>query len=516
MRSRIVRLLIPFVWVVSLAADWPPPEMPDAVQFKAIQAQMRASHLAPSAKVPPAVWNTSLPRTVSEAEAKAALERFQRAFFVGGRLFGKQIVEADVFLLPNPEASTVRVTWTGAVDDKGRSLLGAKVEPAELDLRSGQVELPLRDPEDEAPLARATARVAIEAPTGFDELTVPCSEIGKPARSGSLNLAVEKCAGDVFVALVDGLGEADQVVPLDADKRALATSESMRMFLFSGKSLEDLTYEEFKKGPGKASRIEARAKGAVAFVRLLHPRAARKVELDVVATPEVPMEEFGPKSRVRYLAPPEPLPPFVSLEESALALALQSGRSCAMMGYNAPGIELVLPTAANSLMVKVELARPALTGGPKAFEVEENGLDERRLRYRWTLRGGGDKPLSFKTLDATATVKYPLRVVTRTLKDGEAGAHIEGHKVTIPLGEDEELADGSFGRVQGILGYDAAGRALKPFGVRESNGEGVHTSFMGPVARVEVTTVSGWIERKVTARLKPAPLRPADRAGLCD
>lgn len=515
MRSPRPVLLLSFA--VSLAAAWPPPDMPDEAQFKLLQKQARAGHLAPAAKAPAPVLAPSTPVAASEAEAKAALDRFQRAFFLGGKAFGKQMAEADVFLLHNPDFTTVRVTWSSAVDGKGRSLLAPDAAPEELDLRSGQVVVPLADPDDEAPVVKATGRVTVEAPSGFDELTLPCAEPGKAARSGRITLTVEKCAADVFVALADGLEEADQVVPLDADRRALASGESIRMTLFSGKSFEDLTYDEFKKGPGTSVRLETRAKGTVAFVRLLHPRGVRKAELDVVATPEPTLADYGPASRVRYQAPAAPLPPFAQLDESALALSLESGRSCAVMGYNAPGLVLVLPVAANSLLVRAELATPRLTGGPKAgFTVEENGLDEQRLRYRWTLRGTGAAPLSFKTLEARATVKYPLSLVKRVLRKGDAGVVIDGHRVTVALAEGEELAEGAFGKVQGIVAQDAAGRPLKPFGMLEIDGEGVHAAFMGPVARVEVSTVAGWIERVLTAKLKPAPLRPADRAGLCD
>lgn len=492
------------LYLIIAALPWPPPEMPTEAQFK--QIQKMGARLQPSATAPPSVIDDSLPRPVSDAEMKAAIERFKNAWFLGSEFFGKQPVEVDAFLLPNAEWTKVTYQWTTP-----------KVgEPQTLDLRSPRAEIPL-DGKD--PYTQAKAKVTLEAPAGFDEVTLPCGGNGKPEARGKMTFTLDRCDRDVFSVRIDGLEDDDRVVPLDADKNALDTGESSRGLLFSGKDIDQITYEEFKKGPGTTTRVEARAKGSVAYVRWLRAKPGKKIELEVTAVPEPKAEDFGPSSRVRYAAPAKPSPALTDVAEKSLALTLQSGRSCAVFGYNGPRIELVLPHTGNSLLAKVELAPPKVKGGSKGgFELETNGLDERLFHYHWTLRPKvetkDNAPFAFATVEAKASVRYPLHGETRRVEQASEAVAIAGHKVTLKLSDGEELADSS--DVQGIAAFDRAGRELKRFNYSESSEDGQSFLFMGQVATVRLNVVSGWVEKTVTAKLKPAPLRPKEKAGLCE
>jgi len=46
--------------------------------------------------------------------------------------------------------------------------------------------------------------------------------------------------------------------------------------------------------------------------------------------------------------------------------------------------------------------------------------------------------------------------------------------------------------------------------------EGQTFRFMGQVANVQLNVASQWVDRKVTTKLKPAALRPKEKAGSCE
>lgn len=488
------------------APPWPPPDMPTEAEFKQIQKIAAGARLQPSAKPPASVIDDSLPQPVTEAGMEAAIARFRNAWFLGSEFFGKQIVEVDAFLLPNAAWTKVTYAWTSP----------SGVEPQTLDLRSGRAEIPLNGKEL---LTAATAKVTIEAPSGFDEVTLPCGNAGKPEKQGALTFTIDSCDRDVFNVRIEGFEDDDQVVPLDAQKRPLAMNETARAPLFSGRDFDQVSYAEFKQGPGNTMRVRGRGKGTVAYLRWLRAKPGRKFELEVTALPEPKAEGFDPSARVRFASPKKATPELVRVAPKALALKLLSGRSCAAVGYNSPNVQLVFPQAGNSLLAKVKMVAPKVSGGAKGgFELETNGLDEDRLRYEWTLRAkGNDKSgavFSFATLEAKATVEYPLKGETRRFENSSDAVTIAGHKVTVKLREGEELADGS--GLQGVVAHDAEGRELRRFGYSESSGDEHTVLFMGPVATVKVNVVSQWVEKTVTAKLKPAPLRPKDKAGRCD
>jgi len=491
--------------LLAAAPTWPPPDMPTEAQFKQIQKMAAGARLQPSPTAPPSTVDDTGPKPFNDGEMKAGIERFQNGWFLGGEFFGKQMVEVDLFLLPNADWAKVTYQWISP----------RSAELQTLDFRSGRVEIPLDGKEL---LTEAKAKVTIEAPLGFDEVTIACGNIGKPEKRGTMTFTIDSCDRDVFNMRVDGFEENDRVVPLDAQKRALVTGESSHGVLFSGKDIDQVTYAEFKKGPSATTRISARAKGTVAFVRWLRAKPGKKIEIDVTAVPEPKAEGFGPSSRPRYAPPAMSTPALTTIDDKNIVLQLQSGRSCAMFGHNAPQIDLVLPQAGNSLLAKIELAPPKVKGGKGGFELETNGLDERRLRYHWTLRpkvqSKKDTPFAFATIDAEATVQYPLKGETRRIDRPSDAVAIAGNRVSVKLQEGEELADTS--ELPGIKAYDRTGRELRRFNTSEWNDEGQTFHFMGQVASVQLNVVSQWVDRKITAKLKPAPLRPREKAGSCE
>ena len=501
--------------------------MPSEEQFKKIQEMSKMTRIAPLGMAPADVIDDSLPKPVTAAAMKTAVDRFKNAWFLGSKFFGKQQVEVDAFHLPNPESTKVSYVWTAAVGADGKSMLKAEAKAAEtLDMRSSQAAITLANPDDEAEMQQAKARVVIETPDGFDEATLPCTAGAKETR-GKVTLVLEGCDKDVLRLIVTGLEDGDRILPLNAQRQALESGESSKSYLFGdGRSIDQITYEEFKKGPGDATRVEMRAQGTVAAVRWLRPKAMKKVELEIVAEREPKPEDFGSKSKPRYEAPAAKEPVFTTVDAKTLALSFESGRACAVFGYNQPQIWLALPKAANTWLAKVELAPPKVKGGSKGgFELETNGLDEKLYRYKWTLAGKADgAPFSFASADVKATVKYPASVQSVVLAPGKlaengVSADFQGHKVTVVLSEGSELADGSgFGSakdLRGVIAFDASGMPLKAFAYTESSEAGTTYAFMGEVAKAKITTVSGWIEKKVAQKLKPGPLRPKDRAGNC-
>jgi hypothetical protein len=502
------------------APSWPPPQMPTEAQFKEIQGFSKASRLAPSGKAPVDVLASDLPAAVTPEAQKKAVERFKNAWFLGSKFFGKQQVEVDVFHLPNPELSTVKYVWTSATGADGKSQLQKTAAPAEtLDMRSGSASIPLENKDDESEIIEAKAKVSIEIPEGFEEATFSCQNAGKKEVRGSLRFTLERCESDVFSMVVEGLDDMDRVIPLNAAGAPLAHEESNRSALFAdGKRLEDITYEQFKQGPNNAYRVEMRAKGTVASVRWVRVKAMKKIALDMTALPEVKVDAWTSTSRPRFIADMTP-PKFSTIDSKTFAASFASGRSCAMFGHNAPQLWLQLPELGNSQFANVELkGQPKVSGAKGGFELETNGYDERHYRYKWTLNAKKENSLlSFTSVDVKATVHYPVEIVSvelsKTKPSGEgANVVIEGHRVTVQLPGGSELLGGALG----MRALDASGAALKVFSYTEASDSGETHAFMGQVDKVRINFVRAWADKTVSGKLKPAPLRSKEKAGICD
>jgi hypothetical protein len=133
----------------------------------------------------------------------------------------------------------------------------------------------------------------------------------------------------------------------------------------------------------------------------------------------------------------------------------------------------------------------------------------------WTLVAKpGDAPFSFTSATLSAKVRYPTHGETRTLAKGDAGAKIDGHRVTVQSKDGAEVA--GFAQGAGIAAFDAGGRPLKRFSTVETSDAGTTYAFMGHIAKVRVSLVSAWVDRNVSGTLTPAPPRPKDKAGSCD
>ncbi len=487
------------------AMPWPPPEMPSEADFKKIQlmAKEAVPHASPKA-VKEALGDPLTP-PATEAEISKAMDHFKDAWFIGTRFDQKQQVEIDTFFLPSK--SQVRVTWKSATGAKGQLL--AADAPKDVALDDAHTDIALSRAED---VTRAEAKVTVSVPTAVQEAILSCKEPGAKQMVGALNVTLVACDNDTFSVLGDDWNDADEVTALNADKKPLQSGESAELYLFSGKSIDQVSYEVFKKGPDKAAKHWARAQGKVAFVRVARASASKKIDLDVSVLPEASQQDFSAKSRPRYVLPGEDAH-FVSLLTPPLKL--QSDRSCAMMGYNAPEIVVVFPDAPNSRLAKAELAPPKVKGGKGKFQLTENGLDSRHPRYYWTLETE-DKVFSFAQLSATATVKYPA--VIETVNGPHEGITIDGNKVSVAesLGELVEFSSSLPAGFRGLRAFDASGGELKSFNQADGNGEATTYAFMGQVARVQLNVIKKWVTKTISATLKPSPLRPKDAAGDCN
>jgi len=469
------------------AMPWPPPEMPSEEQFKQFQAMEKSEQLTPSLKPVPEVLAPTAPHEWSEAEVARGLELFKNAWFLGPRAAEDQQFEVDTFHLP-PMAK-VTAAWLAGGAIKGEA---AKL----LEHGSGQIALAA-----DADVNEAKAKVTVDVPAEIVESVAAC---GGPSTPPLGRLA---CNNDWFQVDVDGMDDADLITPLNADQKPLATTgEQTRISLFSGdRTLDAISYDDFKKGPSTKERVSCKARGVVAFVRLGHVKTTKKHELDVVAMHETKQEEFSASSRPRYLRPADSEPTYGAL--TTVPLQLVSGRSCAAFTYNAPQIALVLPPVDNSQLAKPVLSRPQVAG---KFELVENGLEGRR--YLWTLEA--KKPPVFASLHATAKVQYPTQIEAVSLP----ASAIHGSQVEVPVSVGELITAPSRlpASFQGLCAFAANGLPLKPFSSASGSDETMTYSFMGQVASAKLWVVRHWENKTVKAVLKPAPLRPKGREGICE
>ena len=478
--------------------------MPTPEEFEQIQAMMRASTLKPSRSVRDVLDPDPLPERVPEKDLGAALARFKDGFFLTSRFSEQQGFEVDTFHLPNAGFAKLQVSWTSAGLEGGKALLTSPtpLESLRIDAKitSGQIPLPSAAPEGK--VEKAIAKVVLDVPLDFEASVVDCR------RPGRL-VAGLRCDKDVFDLLIDDLSDDVIIVPLNAKKQPLGLLETRREPLFGDKHapISEISYETFTKGPGTRSRVEARAKGSVRYVRILRPKQARHIEMEATAIREPEADDYTPRSRRRY-APPQRTPPkYGMLRKRALRFALKSGRSCAVFGYNAPQIWVEMPDLENSKLASVELLPLKVSGGRGEHTVTENGYSADTHRYAWTLEGEDrELPFRFSRLQAAAKVRYPLAV--RAFRFSSEPARFDGNRVSIPLGE---LGAG----IVEIKGFDVSGLELKRFSMSQSDETSATYAFMGPVAEVMAYVADEWTETVVKNTLRPSPMRPKAMAGIC-
>lgn len=218
------------------------------------------------------------------------------------------------------------------------------------------------------------------------------------------------------------------------------------------------------------------------------------------------------------------LPP-ASLQKS---VRVESGRSYAVFGYNAPKVLLRLPALDNSgyAVVRFVEAKPVSSDGKALPHEVEQGIYDPEAHSTEVRFVAADRKALVPLARAVGriAIRYPIEVRTTVVRAGSPdaqriGISIDGPYVKYPeksLGLPEVSA---ISGAEPIRAYDAAGKRLERYdGVSKwESADGVSRktiAFWGPVASVRFDTVEKWSELEIPFDLPAAPMRPAGREGL--
>lgn len=207
-------------------------------------------------------------------------------------------------------------------------------------------------------------------------------------------------------------------------------------------------------------------------------------------------------------------------------IAIVSGRSHAVFGYNTPEVRVQLPKVSNSAYSQIDFSDPAAVdeaGRPVRFEVERGIYDEEKFSDEIRFRNAdSDAIVRFARVRGGVKVKYPLEVRTLTLTPAQPGSKELALKIDGPFvsfaPEAVLIPEVSFTKLRPIRAYDAAGRLLERYSYSETStdDDGIETTkmaFYGNVARLEIDSVQSWAELDLPYNLTPAPLLPAGHEG---
>lgn len=209
-------------------------------------------------------------------------------------------------------------------------------------------------------------------------------------------------------------------------------------------------------------------------------------------------------------------------------IAIVSGRSHAMFGYNTPEVRLQLPKVSNSAYADIDFSDPALVdaaGKPVRIELERGGYNEEKFSDEIRFRSpDSDAVVTFARVRGSAKVKYPLEVQTLTLTPAQPGPKelllkIDGPFVSFAP-DAVTIPDVSFTDLKPVRAYDAAGKLLERYSYSETSTDddgnyATRMAFYGNVARLEIDVVpeQAWVELDLPYNLTPAPLLPAGHEG---
>lgn len=205
-------------------------------------------------------------------------------------------------------------------------------------------------------------------------------------------------------------------------------------------------------------------------------------------------------------------PEYEALTPDALRQEIKvfSRRNYAVFGFNDSGITIRLPHNDNSIYAVAEYAKPTVVdarGKPVTHEIEKGiydfGTHTNEIRLQ---RVNGKTPLEFARVSGTIALKYPLVVKTTRLKkspriDGRL-VHIDGLDIPEPA---------TFSKILPVRAYDKNGDQLERDDAKSSHDV---IAFQGYIAEVRIDRVAQWINVSITYDLPPAPLIPAEQAGL--
>ena len=211
----------------------------------------------------------------------------------------------------------------------------------------------------------------------------------------------------------------------------------------------------------------------------------------------------------------EPLFQLVDVKAVVEDIKIISGRNTAMFGFNTPEVVLYLPRIGNSAYAVVEFDDPALIdsqGTAVPFELESGGYDDDTFsaEIRVIPKEGTD-PVEFAKIRGSGRIKYPLKVNTQTVKQGEAGKDIilDGPFVTYTV---QREMDFSFTDIGPVRAYDGTGRRIEEHGysstITEAEDVRRTIAFRGDIAEIQYDHAQQWEEIEFNydlPRTKPLP-----------
>ncbi len=222
-------------------------------------------------------------------------------------------------------------------------------------------------------------------------------------------------------------------------------------------------------------------------------------------------------------------PVFVELaaEEVVEQITMTSGRNYAWFGFNTPEVQLVLPSADNSVYAVVDFPNPVLldsAGAEVAYELERGLYDHEthhdEIRF---LPLEGEDPVEYARTLGSVTIRYPLRIRTITARKG--GPPVEGLDVDFDgpfvilrtAGGDEAPEAASFTGIDAFRALNASGSQLETYpSAKVSVVDGLVTetkSYWGEVAEVQADVIDEWATIRVEYQLPIVEKLPESRAG---
>jgi len=222
-------------------------------------------------------------------------------------------------------------------------------------------------------------------------------------------------------------------------------------------------------------------------------------------------------------------PSFVefSADEVAEQITVTSGRNYAWFGFNTPEVQLVLPSADNSVYAAVDFTKPVLldaAGAEVGFELERGLYDHEthhdEIRF---LPLDGNDPVEYARAVGAVTIRYPLRIRTITARKGEPPVEgldldFDGPFVILRTSGAQEAPEAAaFTGIDAFRALNAAGSQLEAYpstNVSVVNGLVTETkSYWGEVAEVQADVIDEWTTIRVEYRLPIVEKLPESRAG---
>jgi hypothetical protein len=222
-------------------------------------------------------------------------------------------------------------------------------------------------------------------------------------------------------------------------------------------------------------------------------------------------------------------PVFVELaaEEVVEQITMTSGRNYAWFGFNTPEVQLVLPSADNSVYAVVDFPNPVLldtAGAEVAYELERGLYDHEthhdEIRF---LPLEGEDPVEYARAVGTVTIRYPLRIRTITARKGEPPVEgldvdFDGPFVILRTAVGHEAPEAaSFTGIDAFRALNASGSRLETYpSAKVSVVDGLVTetkSYWGEVAEVQADVIDEWTTIRVEYQLPIVEKLPESRAG---